>query len=180
MLMAPASVLVYHTTVLKALIGTSILAAASAWLSLAQQINIGMLLTANADATSQITVNVIKINTGIQKHVTAAANLQTYKVIAIALITLVEELNTGTLYNANVYALSQVLQKQLANRSKIGSILSLVHGLQNHSHVLPATIGTLLQKIACASNKHAQPHTHGPMNLANANAIPLLMDQMLI
>lgn len=75
MLMAPVNALAFPTTVLKALIGTSTLAVASVWLSLAQQTNIGMLLTANADAMYLITVFVMQINIGIRKHATAAANL---------------------------------------------------------------------------------------------------------
>lgn len=99
--------------------------------------------------------------------------------IAIALITKVEDLNTGTSFNANVCALSQVQKKQLQNLTIPGSIQNLVNGFQDHNHVLPAITGTLIQNLACASDKHAQPHTHGLMKLANASAILLLLDQPL-
>lgn len=131
-----------------------------------------MLLTVNADAMYQITVFVMQINIGIRKHATAAANQLTY-IIAIALITQVEDLNTGTSFNANVCALSQVQKKQLQNLTILGSILNLVNGFQDLNHVLPAITGTLIQNLACASDKHAPPHTHGLTRLANASAILL-------
>lgn len=108
-----------------------------------------MLKTANVDAILLMVVSVIKINIGIPKHAIAAANPIICKTVAIVRIMLVEELNTGTLFNANVYVLSQVQLKQLKNLQITGSILKAVNGFQDHSHVLQVITGTLIQNLAC-------------------------------